>query len=378
MAIEAVIGKRIEQLREAEGLTIAKLADILGITRQTMAKYLAGKQAISSDRLVVLARRFGKSLDWFLEPEESPSFTLMFRAEQVDGDVKEAFTMVRTDFERYALANELVGVKTAFVPSGYSVELEGAKGLSDGDKKEIERIAEKQRLLLGIDGPPGVDLFAALEDVGINVVAFSLEDDIFGMSAYAPKWGSFIYVNDALRIPEERKVFSLAHELGHLVLHRDRYVCSSEREVVYQSRRKDIAEKAADHFAGCLLMPRSRMERDFGFAKEIGLPHLLMHKEKYKVSVQALIMTLHNYGMLSPSKARALFSQLARRGYRKKEPNPMPYIEKNKRRLAIVQELYLADRITVGKIAELLGTTIVEARRLAKEWDCLADETTLL
>ncbi len=69
MAIEAVIGKRIEQLREAQGLTIAELADILGITRQTMAKYLAGKQAISSDKLVVLARRFGKSLDWFLEPE---------------------------------------------------------------------------------------------------------------------------------------------------------------------------------------------------------------------------------------------------------------------------------------------------------------------
>lgn len=51
-----IIGRNIEQLRESRGMSKKDLADLLGVTRQTLDNYLKGRQIIDSGKLALLAR----------------------------------------------------------------------------------------------------------------------------------------------------------------------------------------------------------------------------------------------------------------------------------------------------------------------------------
>ena len=63
------------------GVSVADVAELIGVTRQTMSNYI-GRQVISSSDSAVLARMFGKSLDFFLGDDSYENMTLMFRAEK--------------------------------------------------------------------------------------------------------------------------------------------------------------------------------------------------------------------------------------------------------------------------------------------------------
>jgi hypothetical protein len=56
------------------------------------------------------------------------------------------------------------------------------------------------------------------------------------------------------------------------------------------------------------------------------------------------------------------------RGMKKKEPDPLPAIEKNKTYNILVRNLYVSDAISTGRIAELLDISLKEARKQASLW----------
>lgn len=87
-----------------------------------------------------------------------------------------------------------------------------------------------------------------------------------------------------------------------------------------------------------------------------------------KVSFQAVVMALRNYGLISEQEKSKFFAILAARGYREAEPEPLRYFEKNIRYNLHVQNLYRAGAIGVNKVAEYLGLPIIEARRVVQEW----------
>lgn len=79
------------------------------------------------------------------------------------------------------------------------------------------------------------------------------------------KW--VVIYNSAIPIPGRIR-FTLAHELGHYILHRqlsDSFECSQEDMLRWGSKERQI-EGEADTFAACLLMPiddfRSRIGDD--------------------------------------------------------------------------------------------------------------------
>ncbi|NLJ24948.1 MAG: helix-turn-helix transcriptional regulator, partial [Firmicutes bacterium] len=48
MDMAQTIGGRIDELRHARDLSVADVAELIGVTRQTMSNYIAGRQVISS------------------------------------------------------------------------------------------------------------------------------------------------------------------------------------------------------------------------------------------------------------------------------------------------------------------------------------------
>lgn len=90
--------------------------------------------------------------------------------------------------------------------------------------------------------------------------------------------------------PIVRQRFSLAHELKHVIDHRDR----SQLYVDRPGLSADVqAEQAADYFAACLLMPRRWVKRAWGDGQQRTRPL----SRRFHVSPQAMSRRLKDLGL---------------------------------------------------------------------------------
>jgi Zn-dependent peptidase ImmA (M78 family) len=108
----------------------------------------------------------------------------------------------------------------------------------------------------------------------------------------------------------DRRRFSVAHELGHLVLHQ---VSEGSLHTV---------EQQADAFAAAFLLPEAAMRKVL--VPPITLTTLADLKARWGMSLQALIRRALVLECLTPSQYRSLYAQLGARGWRTHEPVAVP------------------------------------------------------
>jgi len=100
-----------------------------------------------------------------------------------------------------------------------------------------------------------------------------LEDE--SIDAYLSKDFKELYIDhDHYMGQTNRSHFTLAHEMGHFVLHRDVVEKISSPEewrkfVLGQGTGRAFYEIHADNFAGCLLMPKAQMKAEYNHLKKI-------------------------------------------------------------------------------------------------------------
>lgn len=107
--------------------------------------------------------------------------------------------------------------------------------------------------------------------------------------------------------PAERQRFTLAHELGHMVMH----------QVPHPDQ-----EKQANSFAAELLMPARHIRADLE-SGPVTVPRLLELKKHWKVSMWALLRRAHTLGVLSDWHYRTLAVEMSSLGYRTVEPGEL-------------------------------------------------------
>ncbi len=95
-------------------------------------------------------------------------------------------------------------------------------------------------------------------EMGIKVYkSDSWPDHISGLIRKDPEYGGksgyAIYTN--ANHPKTRRRFTIAHELGHYVLHRDEIGDGITDDALYRSRLGGSLERQANRFAANLLMP---------------------------------------------------------------------------------------------------------------------------
>jgi len=110
----------------------------------------------------------------------------------------------------------------------------------------------------------------------------------------------------------DRVRLSLAHELGHAVLHR-RLAAIEEAETELQ----------AFTFASTLLMPVGDFDRSVPF-DALTLSDARRLKETFGVSIQAIIRAAYERGRIGRPRYTSLFKQLSARQWRTHEPDPLP------------------------------------------------------
>lgn len=368
--ISQIIGENIKNLMDENKVTKLELAKAIGVTRQTLAKYISGEAVIDSEKLFKIAEYFNKPITYFLD-EKHEEFAFMFRAHNPAENFSlnqrnKIQVLMEKVYEAYKLAGEII----SYIPEQYNIDIDpNWKEIPSEVEEIIEQIAIEQRDSLDAGENVGDELIKCFEAKGIRIIFEKMKNPkLFGLSAFHEKKGCFIFINDDEQIPEERKIFSIVHEYAHLLFHRHQYR-QMQIELQYTGRRKDINEKIADAFAGYFLIPRKMLKKyDYLLKKPISFKDLLYIKKELKVSLKSLIHALKNYGYISKSDYTKAMQVISREGYSKIEPEPMAYIEKNKEFESIVRSLFQKNVIGVSKVAELLGIRIIEARQKIEKW----------
>lgn len=112
------------------------------------------------------------------------------------------------------------------------------------------------------------------------------------------------YVNSTA--PADRMRLSLAHELGHIVMHRS---------------ASDTMEAEADRFAAELLMPAKDIRPHLSQMSFKRAAHL---KPYWRTSMASLIRRARDLGKLDQAIYSRMFRRFSQLGYRKNEPVKIP------------------------------------------------------
>ncbi|RKT55420.1 helix-turn-helix domain-containing protein [Saccharothrix australiensis] len=187
--------------------------------------------------------------------------------------------------------------------------------VDDPDGDGPERAARLVRARWGIGPGPVGHLVRLLENHGVLVVfsppqAASVDAYSFD-SALRP-----VVVLNPVKHDYYRQRFDVAHELGHLVMHGDAEPGSR------------VVEDQAHRFAAELLMPadeiRDLLPASMGGAVWQSLARL---KERWGVSIQALLYRARWLGRLGDVSYRNAMATISARGWRRGEPGLVAAIE---------------------------------------------------
>jgi Zn-dependent peptidase ImmA (M78 family) len=169
-----------------------------------------------------------------------------------------------------------------------------------------ESLARRARIGAGVADDVNVDITALARRHGADVVVEALGSDVAGMLVREQN-RVVIGVNGS--DPETRQRFTVAHEIGHLLMHRGRPLLVDAVRINLRDSRSSMAtdgeEIEANSFAAELLMPRDLVLLQFRQAANAGTRSYERLAEDlaegFGVSRQAMEYRLANLGLLRPA-----------------------------------------------------------------------------
>ena len=163
------------------------------------------------------------------------------------------------------------------------------------------RTADEVLSRVGYTRPP-VPVHDILLEYGLQIHVQALEANVSGFLVRR-ETGAFVGVN-ALH-HRNRQRFTLAHELGHFILHHDDPTIFVDDALIHfrgedVTESSDICEMEANAFAGALLMPEKMLRQDLAgrFIDALDESAVRTLARRYEVSPQALTIRLMRVGLL--------------------------------------------------------------------------------
>lgn len=212
--------------------------------------------------------------------------------------------------------------------------------LDPEDYESPEEIAGIVRAHWNVPRGPMRDLTSLVERAGALVCHSRLGGaSISGVTFQAPGVPPLIVLNSDQ--PADRMRFTLAHELGHLVMHR------------FPS--PDM-EQEANEFASALLMPAADI-RPYFKGRKIDLALLASLKPEWRAAMQALLMRASALECLTKNQAQYLWKQINYRRMRLREP---PELDFPHERPSVVSMILRTHQEALGYTLDELGALLNE------------------
>lgn len=287
--------------RASRQMTLAQLAERSGLSTPTLSRIEQGLRDVDPYEVEVLAKAVGYPTATMYEPLPANSLGLpafYHRKLSAAGEKQ-----VRGIEGRCLMAS--IGLRNLLK----LVELDAPHSIPTLDRDDYdgdpEKAAAHARLRWQMPRGPIPNLIEVIERAGGLVIHCD-----FGVEAMdalyqpAPQLPPLFWMNS--NKPFDRARFSLAHELGHVVMHH-----------VYTEAPQ--AEVEADKFASAFLMPRADFRSECQM--RLDLPALAQLKQRWRVSMAAIVRRAKDLHAISEYQYKSLVIQMA--SMRKVEPYPI-------------------------------------------------------
>ena len=323
-------GERLQSARLYRGLTLTELSRQTGINKQSLSQYENNKKGSnpSYERVLEMARALRFPRDYFLEMDGCHTMTEVTYFRSLASSTKMSRTSQSIKLEYVAKIYEILSQYLEFpqldIPTvnftANDDEFDDAA--EDAMLQEIESIANMLRIRWGLGEDPISDLQGVMEQHGIIVTAFDVEDtkiDAFSQRTILDNSEIFFVAVSEGTLSEVRTRFDMAHELGHILLH----PWSESLDLIEKDEFKR-REQQANMFASALLMPRDRFTKDVS-AYPTDLDYYLFLKKRWGCSVQAMVMRSHRLKLITDNQYQYMMRQVSKRGWKKWEPDDVLY-----------------------------------------------------
>lgn len=329
------VGERLRVVRQAHGLTLDQLGKTVGVTRQYVQQLELGRRQASADLLDALAQTLEVESSFFEggPPPDIQDAKCSFRARR---------SMLVSTRERVRslsrlLLEVLVELERHVDFPRVQRNIEAPTGVEDA-----ERIATnlRRRLKIPLTSPIN-NLMRLAESTGAIVASFgdaSDKVDAFSVQSRRP-----VIIYNTRKGSASRTRFDIAHELGHLCMHKD------------LGSNVDDEEREADRFAGALLMPCEAVRLDFPMTR-FKWDTLFALKAKWGISVSALVRRGQDCGVIDALEYRSAQVHIRRRGWHRGEPHE-PQDEKPES-LALAFEALREGGVAPSVVASRLGMSV--------------------
>jgi Zn-dependent peptidase ImmA (M78 family)/DNA-binding XRE family transcriptional regulator len=300
----ATFGDLLRLARQLRGYTQKKSSEDLGIAQTVLSRLENGLIEPDADIIKKAAHVFEVPVDFFsmvdtvYGPPVSVHAMLRGKADVSarDVDMITAELNVRLMHLRVFLEN---------------VDFNGVLSVPNLDIERYEspeKVAAIVRAHWKIPRGPIKNLTHLLEQAGVVIAESDFHGaGVSGVTFAVPGRPPIILINRDH--PADRIRFTLAHELGHLVMHRF---------------PTPEMEDEANRFASAFLLPPPEMKDAFS-GRKVTLELLASMKKEWRVSMQSLLVSAQTQKAVSNNQARYLWQQISMRGWRTREPASLDF-----------------------------------------------------
>jgi len=351
---------RLRSARMMNGLSLQALADKIGnrISRQALHKYEKGEAQPDSEMIGLLCDALDVRPDFFsreitieLDPVEFRKMSKLTVKEK-----NRILEICKDVLSRYIEIEEILGIKNRFVNP-----LKGIKEI--GSVEEIEDFSEKVRKNWHLGEEPIANVLELLENNNIKVLEIDADDQFDGLFSFISGRNiPVIVLNSAKLKSVDRKRFTAFHELGHLLL-------------PLTGLHENLAEKYCHRFAGAMLLPKRLLSKELGKKRsKISLQELGLLKQKYGISIQAIIYRCKDLGIISANYMANLFFLIRQLNWKVQEPYEFAGKETSSRFDQLLFRALSEEIISMSKAASLKNQKLAEFRTKSLIPECCISE----
>ena len=333
-------GDRLREARRYRRLTITSLSEKAGVSKQMVSRYERGTAQPGLEVFQKIVRELQFPVDFFTGTnkfeykDEGTYFRSRLnsiQSEKMPSETyKKATGLVRNMFSEYvefpSLFQEDITSKS---PKAAAIQLRQSWELGDDPIKNVLRLLESHGILVALvnSGSEKIDAHSGYVDVNQHRY--------------------YVVLVDANSTTFLRQQFSLAHELGHFILHSD----SVEPQTLDTQEYRQM-EKEADEFASEFLLPAQAFEKSIS-GNLIDLNEYIRLKMKWHVAAGAMVHRARSLRLIDADQYLRLQKSISARGWRKKEKLD-GIVEPSKPQL-LHQSLDLLESANVLQARELPG-----------------------
>ena len=331
-----VNGKQIQLARESREITQTQLAKMItNLSQSNLSKMEVNKLPIPLDTLRNIASALQYPLSFFYkQTQQTPMGAFYFRKRMSLLKTTIRTIEAKRDIIRMGVDELLrsVVVKDCTLP-----QIRVTENMSPSD------IARRIRAYFKVPKGPVGNFIEIIENAGIIVYEMDLNSDKFmGFSIYTDAGQPIIFINK--NMPNDRKRFTLGHELGHMVMHIAFDLDDDDKTI----------EAQADEFSSEFSMPYLDCYFDIQNLKIRDLDHL---KSYWKLSKAAILRRAFTAKVIVENRYKYYMIELSRMGERKFEKG---YVDLDQPTLlSQMIDMHLsALHYSQEELADLLGLTI--------------------